>query len=78
MSGVEMNELINEIAQRTGIREDKARQAAEVTINFLKSRFPAIAGHLDSLLQGGGASRVCGTAGKVEEGLGSLLGKKSA
>jgi hypothetical protein len=73
-----MNELINQIAQRTGIGEDKARQAAEVTINFLKSRFPAIAGHLDSLLQAGGASGAGGMAGKVEEGLGGVLGKKSA
>lgn len=70
-----MNELANQIAQRTGIGEDKAKQAAEVAINFLKSRFPAVAGELDSLLQGGGAS---GMEQKVEQGLGSVFGKKSA
>jgi len=51
-----MNELINQIAQRTGIGEDKARQAAETAISFLKQRLPgSVSGHLDSFLQGGGA-----------------------
>jgi hypothetical protein len=70
-----MNELVNQIAQRTGIGEDKARQAAEVAINFLKSRYPAVGGHLDSLLQGGAGS---GMEQKVEQGLGNVFGKKSA
>lgn len=69
-----MNELVNQIAQRTGIGEDKARQAAEVTINFLKSKFPTVGAQLESMLQGGGS----GMEQKVEEGLGNLFGKKSA
>jgi hypothetical protein len=70
-----MNELVQQISQKTGIGEDKARQAAEVAINFLKSRFPAIGGHLDSFLQGGQGG---GIAQKAEQDLGGMLGKKSA
>jgi hypothetical protein len=69
-----VNELVNEIAQRTGIGEDKARQAAEVAINFLKSKIPGIGNQLDSLLRGGGS----GISQKVEEELGGVFGKKSA
>jgi hypothetical protein len=47
----------------------------EATISFLKSRMPAIGSQLDSVLQGSGAS---GVGQKLEEGLGGVLGKKSA
>jgi hypothetical protein len=74
-----MNELISQIAQRTGIGEDKARQAAETVLSFLKTKFPAIGGQLDSALQGGGAPEKAGTmTEKVKEGLGGVLGKKTA
>lgn len=72
-----MNELVNQIAQRTGIGEDKARQAAEAAISFLKSKFPALSGQLDSVLQGGGTD-AGQMSQKVEEGLGGIFGKKSA
>jgi hypothetical protein len=73
-----MNELVNQIAQRTGIGEDKARQAAEAAISFLKSKYPALSGHLDSLVQGGGGSDEGQLSQRVEQGLGGILGKKSA
>ncbi len=72
-----MNELVSQIAQRTGISEDKARQAAEVAINFLKSKLPGVGGQLDSVLQGGGAGS-SGVGEKVQEGLGGVFGKKAA
>jgi hypothetical protein len=68
-----MNELVNQIAQKTGIGEDKARQAAETAISFLKQRLPGPASsHLDSFLQGGSSG-----AEKVKEGIGGVFKKAS-
>lgn len=72
-----MNELIRQIAQRTGIGEDKAQQAAETVISFIKSKFPSIGGQLDSLTAGGDVSEKAGSMSeRVKEGLG--FGKKTA
>ena len=74
-----MNELISQIAQRTGIGEDKARQAAEAVISFLKAKVPGIGGQLDGVLQGGGVSeKAGGMAEKLKEGVGGVFGKKTA
>jgi hypothetical protein len=50
-----MEELINQVAQRTGLAPDKARTAVETVLNFAKTRLPApIATQLESALTGGG------------------------
>ncbi|PYV46564.1 MAG: hypothetical protein DMG94_09355 [Acidobacteria bacterium] len=72
-----MSELVSQIAQRTGISEDKARQAAEVAINFFKSKLPGVGGQLDGVLHGG-ASGTGAVGEEVQEGLGGVFGKKSA
>ncbi len=67
-----MNELIQQITQRTGIGEDKARTAVEMVINHLKGRLPApIASQLDNYLSGneGNKSSVTGM-------MSGLMGKK--
>lgn len=49
-----MDELINLVAQRTGLSPDDSRKAVDVVISTLKSKLPApIAAHLDTLLAGG-------------------------
>jgi hypothetical protein len=75
-----MNELISQIAQKTGIGEDKARQAAETAISFLKTKLPApMASQLDSALEGGGESAGGkGMGEKLKEGIGGAFGKKTA
>ena len=74
-----MNELISQIAQRTGIGEDKARQAAEAVISFLKTKAPGIGGQLDSVLQDGGvAEKAGGMTEKIKESVGGVFGKKTA
>ena len=74
-----MNELINQIAQKTGIGEDKARQAAEAAISFLKTKFPTIGTQLDSVMQGGGVTeKTGGMTEKLKEGLEGVFGKKTA
>ena len=73
-----MNELISQIAQKTGIGEDKARQAAEVAISFFRTKFPTLGSQLDNLQGGAVSGKASGIASKVKEGLGDVLGKKTA
>ena len=46
-----MKELINIIVQKTGISEENAHKAVQVTLGFLKTKLPApVAAQLDSFL----------------------------
>src|SRR5207253_2280045 len=59
-----MNELINQVVQRTGIPEDKAKMAVETVLGFLKTKLPApIAGQIDSVVGGGGGESSAGGLG---------------
>jgi len=50
-----MDELVKLLGQKLGVPEDKARMAAELTIEFLKKKLPApIAGQIDNVLSGTG------------------------
>ena len=65
-----MNEIVQMVAQKTGIGEDKARQAVQIVIEHLKGRLPGpIASHLDGALSGSAQGEQSGG------GLGGLLGK---
>jgi hypothetical protein len=65
-----MNELINIIVQKTGISQENAQKAVQVTVDFLKSKLPApIAAQVDSFLSGG--------TGLTEQAGGFLKGKFS-
>ncbi len=72
-----MDELVAQVAQRTGISEEQARTAVQTVVGFLKERLPApIAGQVDGVLAGG-AGAVGGIADKAGEmlgGLGGMLG----
>ena len=49
-----MNELTNIIVQKTGISQENAQKAVQVTLGFLKTKLPApLAGQLDSFLTAG-------------------------
>ena len=62
-----MDELVRQVAQKTGIAEEQARTAVMTVLGFLKERLPApVAGQLD----GGIADK----AGDVLGGLGGMLG----
>ncbi len=66
-----MDELINLVSQKTGLPQDKARQAVETVLNYLKQRLPAgVAGQIDTVLAGGNLP------GDITKGLGDLLGGK--
>jgi hypothetical protein len=67
-----MDELVNQIASRTGLSQEQAQQAADAAIEFIKSKLPEpFASQVDGLLSGGGdASGLLGQLGN----LGGMLG----
>jgi hypothetical protein len=66
-----MNELVNMVAQKVGLPQDKAQLATETVLNFLKGKLPpAIASQIDSVVGGGG-----GGLGDMAGKLGGMLGK---
>lgn len=72
-----MDELVNQVVQKTGISQDQANQAVQTVIGFLKDRLPGpIGSQLDSVLSGasGGAGGMAGQAGQAMGGLGDMLG----
>ena len=76
-----MDELINQITERTGIPHDVAKQAADVVIGFLKQKLPGpIGSQIDSVLgmqvPGDGANQAQEASGGFGHMLGSLFGKK--
>ena len=74
-----MDELINMVAQKTGISQDQAKTAVNTVLGFLKERLPAsIGSHLDGVVGGGGssASGLGGLEG-VAGSLGGILGGKN-
>lgn len=73
-----MDELVKQVAQRTGISEDKAQEAVNTVVGFLKARLPEpIAGQVDSILNTAGgtiASAGDAIADKAGDILGGVLG----
>lgn len=66
-----MNEIVQMVAQKTGIPEDKARAAVQVVLEHLRSRLPApMTSYLDSYTQGGSQPNQDNTGG-----IGDLLKK---
>ena len=65
-----MDELIKQVASKTGISEEQARMAVTTVLGFVKDRLPApIAGQIDSALTGEGG----GTLGDLASKAGGLL-----
>jgi len=75
-----MDELVNLIAEKTGIPPYAAKEAAEVVIGFLKQKLPAPVGsQIDNVLgqvPSGTASQGQQEAGGLGHMLGGLFGKK--
>jgi hypothetical protein len=67
-----MDELIRQVAERTGIGEEQARTAVETVVGFLKQRLPeSAAGLVDAAMSG---QQTSGGLGDVAGRLGGLLG----
>lgn len=69
-----MDELIQQVSERTGISEDKAREAVKTVMGFLKDRLPSpIAGQVESLIGGAGGS-IASAGGSIADQAGDMLG----
>jgi hypothetical protein len=68
-----MEELVNQIAQRTGISADKARTAVDTVVGYLKERLPdPVASQLDNVVSG----KATGGLSDAAQSLGGMFGKK--
>ena len=48
-----MDELVKLVSQKTGLSEEKSRQAVEIVLAYLKEKLPEpIGGQLESILEG--------------------------
>lgn len=72
-----MDEIVQQVVQRTGIPEDKARMAVQVVLSQLEKQLPApIASQISAHLSGAkGASGGAGGLGDVTKGLGGMFGR---
>jgi hypothetical protein len=70
-----MDELVNQVVQRTGISQDQARQAVQVVLGFVKDRLPGpVASQVDGLL--GGQRQGTSSPGGIDMGnLGGMPGQ---
>jgi len=67
-----MQQLIDQVTQRTGIPADKARTAVETVVGYLKEHLPGSLGsQLDSAVSGQGAA-----GGMAEKARGMFGGNK--
>jgi uncharacterized protein (DUF2267 family) len=66
-----MDELVKQVAQKTGLSQDQAKAVTQVVIDYLKKKLPApVAGQIDNVLKSGGS------VADAAKGLGGILGKK--
>ena len=69
-----MDELINQVAQRTGLAPDKARTAVDTVLGYLKTKLPGpVAAQLDGAVSGQTPGAGVADAAK---GLGGIFGNK--
>ncbi len=65
-----MDELIQKVSERAGINAEQAKHAVEAVADFVKGKFPAWGGQIDSLLKGEGGN----VLGNIGNKLGGLFG----
>jgi hypothetical protein len=68
-----MDQLVQLVSQKTGLSEEKSRQAVEIVVEYLKEKLPApIAGQVDAVLGGGKGGG--GLEDLAKKGMGGLFG----
>lgn len=74
-----MDDLVNQVAQRTGLSPDQARQAVDAVVGLLKDKLPGpIASQIDNVLSGNAnPGDIAGQAGQALGGLGGMFGGNS-
>ena len=69
-----MEELVKQVAAKTGISEEHARTAVTTVLGFLKDKLPApIAGQIDNVIGGGGGEGGEGGLGDIASTVGGFL-----
>lgn len=78
-----MEELLNTVAEKTGLPLDKAQGAIDAVMDFIKDKLPApIASQVEKLVAGGGdvvggiTDKLGDGTGGVRDKLGGMFGKK--
>jgi hypothetical protein len=78
-----MEELLNTVAEKTGLPLDKAQGAIDAVMDFIKDKLPApIASQVEKLVAGGGdalggaTDKLGDVAGGLTDKLGGMFGKK--
>jgi hypothetical protein len=67
----DVDELVNQVVQKTGISQSQATQAVQTVVGYLKGKLPGpIASQLDGILSG--QSSTGGIAGQAGQALGGL------
>ena len=70
-----MDELVNQVVQKTGISQDQATQAVQTVVGYLKDKLPGpVASQLDSVLGGQGQSSYGGIMGQAGQAIGGMFG----
>lgn len=70
-----MQELIEQIVQKTGIPADKAKEVLQTVSSFVQQKFPQLAGPLNTVLGGGTSGTTSNPGGNNLMGdIGSKLG----
>jgi len=61
-----MEQLVNEVSEKTGLTPDQSRAAVISVVGFLKQRLPApLGGALESLVAGGASAGAGSSAGEA-------------
>lgn len=69
-----MEEIVKQVAERTGISQDQARQAVQMVVSTIKERLPPqFAGQIDAIVSGPGSGDA---ASQALGALGGMFGKK--
>ena len=78
-----MEELLNTVAEKTGLPLDKAQGAIDAVMDFIKDKLPAPIGSQVEKLVGGGSDAAGGitdklgdVTGGITDKLGGMFGKK--
>jgi hypothetical protein len=78
-----MEELLNTVAEKTGLPLDKAQGAIDAVMDFIKDKLPApIASQVEKLVGGGGdavggvTDKLGDVTGGLTDKLGGMFGKK--
>lgn len=72
-----MQELINKLTEKAGISADQAHKAVDTIKEFVKEKFPMMAGAVDNLFPASDASSAAATTQPAASGASGLMDKIS-